>query len=192
MKDRSIVVRHFARIMFAKGVIASICGVVALAQPESLLLVAALVTTIVLALTGAYELGLSVRNRDDNRGWPLAAADGAACVGMALITVSITAIPLHYTVLLGALGLALGGTAALLLALAVWPMRRTRLAMLSWSIVQLGLSWAALIKEPELFTLLYAGAAYVIGFGVFQIVSSLWLLRVAVPQIGPTVQESWG
>lgn len=191
MKDRSLTVRRFAKMMLGRGCIAVMAGILALVRAEEFLLLAMLLTGIVLAGTGGYEVFLAVRHRDENRGWPLALGDGTACVGMALLTLTITAVPLHTTLVLGALWLAVCGTAALLLALAVWPMRRTRLAMLAWAIVQLALAWVALAREPGLITLLYVGAVYAIGFGVFQVVSSLWMMRVAAPRFEPTVQESW-
>jgi len=179
-------------MMFGRGCVATIAGVLAVLRPESFLLGAMLVTGFVLGISGLFEIALATRHRAENRGWPLALGDGAACVGMAMLTLTITVVPLHATLVLSALWLSICGTAALLIALAVWPMRRTRLAMLAWAIVQLALSWIALVGEPGLVTLLYVGAAYAIGFGTFQIVSSVWMLRVAAPRFEPTVQESWG
>ena len=191
MTDRSLVVRRFAKMMLGRGSLASVAGILALARAEAFLLVAMLLTGVVLAASGAYEIALAVRHRRENRGWPLALGDGAACVGMGLLTLTITVVPLRTTVVLCALWLAACGAAALLLALAVWPMRRTRLAMLTWAVVQLALSWVAFAREPGLVTLLYVGAGYAIGFGIFQVVASLWMLRVAAPRFEPTVQEGW-
>lgn len=192
MKNRSDVVRRFARMMLGRGAIALLAGLLALPRAEVFLLMAMLVTGIVLTLTGAYEVALALRHRAENRGWPLALGDGAACVGMALLTLTITLVPLRATLVLAALWLAVCGTAALLLSLALWPMRRTRLAMLAWALVQLALAWVALVGEPDLVTLLYVGAGYAIGFGTFQVVASVWMLRVAAPRFEPTIQESWG
>jgi uncharacterized membrane protein HdeD (DUF308 family) len=191
MTDRSLVVRRFAKLMLGRGGLASVAGILALARAEAFLLVAMLLTGVVLVASGAYEVALAVRRRRENRGWPLALGDGAACVGMGLLTLTTTVVPLRTTVVVSALWLAACGTAALLLAFAVWPMRRTRLAMLSWAVVQVALSCVAFDREPGLVTLLYVGAGYAIAFGIFQVVASIWMLRVAVPRFEPTVQESW-
>jgi hypothetical protein len=84
------------------------------------------------------------------------------------------------------------GVLAVLLALAIWPMRRTRLAMLGWSGAQLVLAAFALFdRNADLLTLLYVGAAYTIGFGLFQIIAAQWMRRVAMPQFEPTEQHRW-
>jgi hypothetical protein len=111
---------------------------------------------------------------------------------MAVISVTLTAVPFHVTMLLAAAWLFACGVLALLLALAIWPMRRSRLAMLAWSGVQLALAAFALFDEnADLVTLLYVGAAYTIGFGLFQIVAAQWMRRVAMPQFELTQQHRW-
>lgn len=191
MTDRSLVVRRFAMIMLGRGSLASVAGILALAHAEAFLLIAMLLTGVVLSASGAYEIALAVRHHRENRGWPLALGDGAACVGMGLLTLTISVVPLDTTLVLSALWLGACGTTALLLAFAVWPMRRTRLAMIAWAIVQLALSWVAFARETGLVALLYVGAGYAIAFGVFQVASSLWMLRVAAPRFEPTIQEGW-
>lgn len=192
MQDSSRPVRRFAAVLRGRGAIALACGVAALAWPDGLLLRAMLATAVLLAASGAYEMGFALRNRHRHRGWPLALADGAACFGMAVISVTVTAIPFHATMLLAAGWLLACGVLALLLALAIWPMRRSRLAMLAWSGAQLALAAVALVDaSADIVTLLYVGAAYTIGFGIFQIVAAQWMRRVALPQYEPTQQHRW-
>ncbi|HEX6599857.1 MAG TPA: DUF308 domain-containing protein [Gemmatimonadaceae bacterium] len=192
MQDSSRPVRRFATVLQGRGAIALACGAAALAWPDGMLLRAMLLTALVLAASGVYEMGFAYRNRHRNRGWPLALADGAACFGMAVISVTLTAIPFHATMFLAAGWLFACGVLALLLALAIWPMRRSRLAMLAWSGAQLALAAVALFDDDAgLVTLLYVGAAYTIGFGLFQIVAAQWMRRMAMPQFEPTRQQSW-
>lgn len=192
MLDASRSIGRFATVLQARGAIALACGVAALAWPDGLLLRAMLITAIVLAVSGLYEMGFAYHNRHLNRGWPLALSDGAACFGMALISATLTAISFHATMLLAAGWLFTCGVLAFLLAMAIWPMRRTRLAMLAWSGAQLALAAFALFdSSADLITLLYVGAAYTIGFGIFQIAAALWMRRVALPQFEPTQQHRW-
>lgn len=192
MQDASGPIGRFATVLQSRGVIALLCGAAALAWPDALLLRAMLLTGIVLAVTGLYEMIFAWRNRRRNRGWPLALGDGAACFGMAVISATLTAIPFHATMLLAALWLFVCGALAFALALAVWPMRRTRLAMLAWSGTQLALAGVALVDaNADLVTLLYVGAAYTIGFGIFQIAAARWMCRIALPQYEPTLPHRW-
>jgi hypothetical protein len=111
---------------------------------------------------------------------------------MAVISVTLTAIPFHATMLIAAAWLLACGVLALLLALAIWPMRRSRLAMLAWAGAQLALAAVAVFdKNADIVTLLYVGAAYTIGFGLFQVVAAQWMRRMAMPQFEPTRQHHW-
>jgi len=106
--------------------------------------------------------------------------------------VTLTAIPFHATMFVASLWLFVCGAFALALALAIWPMRRTRWEMLAWSDVQLVLAVVAMFDaNADLVTLLYVGAAYTIGFGIFQIAAARWMRRVALPQVEPTLQHRW-
>lgn len=192
MQDPSRPVRRFAAVLQGRGAIALVCGAAALAWPDVVLLRAMLVTALVLAASGAYEIGFAARNRRLNRGWPLALADGAACFGMAVISATLTVVSFHATMLLAAAWLLACGVLAALLALAFWPMTRTRLAMLAWAGTQVALAaFAVFDRNADLFTLLYVGAAYTVGFGVFQIAAAQWMRQVALPQFEPTQQHRW-
>jgi len=192
MEDLSRPVRRFAAVLWGRGVIALACGVAALAWPDAALLRAMLLTAIVLAASGVYELGFAWHNRHRHRGWPLALADGAACLGMAAISGTLTAVPFHLTMLLAAGWLLACGVLAALLALAIWPMRRSRLAMLAWAAAQLALAAVAMFDQSaDLIVLLYVGATYTVAFGVFQVVAAQWMRCVALPQYEPTQQRRW-
>lgn len=192
MQDPSLNIRRFARVLRWRGWIAFGCGAAALAWPDALLLRAMLLTGIVLAASGAYEMAFALRNRHENRGWPLVLTDGGACFGMAVLAATLTAIPFHATMLVASLWLFACGILALLLALAIWPMRRTRVAMLSWALVQIALAGVgAFDRKADLFTLLYVGAGYTLGFGIFQVAAARWMQRVALPQFEPTRQHEW-
>ena len=192
MRDLSRPVTRFASVLEARGGIAIGAGAVALAWPDEVLLPAMLLTGLVLAASAIYEVTFAVRHRAENRGWPLALADGLACLGLATLIASLTAIPFHATLVLAAVWFLVGGGLAFALALAVWPMRRTRAALLAWSATQLTLAaFAAIDREADLVLLLFVGAGYTIAFGIFQVVAAVWMRRVAAPQFAPTQQERW-
>ena len=192
MQDPSLSIARFARLLQWRGSIALGCGIAALLWPDGLLLRAMLLTGVVLAGSGSYEMIFALRNRHLNRGWPLALADGAACFGMAMLAATLTAIPFHATMFVASLWLFACSALAFLLALAIWPMRRTRAAMLTWAVAQLALAgFAAFDRTADLFTLLYVGAAYTIGFGVFQVAVAGWMRSVVVPQFQYTRQHDW-
>jgi uncharacterized membrane protein HdeD (DUF308 family) len=192
VQDPSRAIERFASVLKWRGAIALGCGIAALAFPDALLLRAMLLTGIVLAASGAYEMVFAFRNRHLNRGWPLVLADGAACFGMAVISATLTAIPFHATLSVASLWLLACGTLAFVLALALWPMRRTRIAMLAWAAAQVALAaFAAFDSAADLVTLLYVGAGYTIGFGIFQVAAAQWMRQVAVPQFEPTRQHRW-
>jgi uncharacterized membrane protein HdeD (DUF308 family) len=192
MRDPSEPIERFATVLQGRGAVALVSGVAALAWPDELMLRAMVFTSLVLAVSGVYEMAFAYLNRRLNRGWPLGLVDGAACFGMAVISATLTAIPFHATMLLASLWLFACGGLALALALAVWPMRRTRWAMLAWSGVQLALATVAMFDaNADLDTLLHVGAAYTIGFGLFQIVAARWMRSVALPQFEPTLPHRW-
>ncbi len=77
------------------------------------------------------------------------------------------------------------------LALALWPMARTRVALLTWGAIDLLLSLMAASSRTDIFTLLYAGAAYAVAFGAFQLSAGLWIWRTAAPEVAPTGPSRW-
>jgi len=78
------------------------------------------------------------------------------------------------------------------LALAVWPMPRTRNALLGWTLLNVVLAVAAVtMPSATIFTLLYVGAGYALAFGALQVASGMWIRRVALPRVGATVQSAW-
>jgi uncharacterized membrane protein HdeD (DUF308 family) len=186
------VLRKFSVTLAIKGALMLAAGTLALIFPAETLLGAMLSTAVLLAATGAYEMLLALRTRVVMPAWFLSLADGAASVGLAVLSVSITAISFRTTMLLVALWLLLYSALAIGLALALWPMRRTRLALLGWAVLDFGLgALAAFDGRATIFTLLYVGAAYAIAFGVFQLAAAWWLRRFALPRFAPTLQSTW-
>ena len=185
-------VTRFALTMLVRGCLMVLFGMTALIWPDETLLSAMQTTGLLLAITGVYQIALAVRARHKNRGWPIALADGTACVGLAMLTVTITVIPFRVTMTLAAIWLALYAVLTGAMAFAVWPMRKTRLMLLAWTAVDLLLAGIALsYSRATIFTLLYVGAGYAIAFGAFQLAAGLWLRRVAVPRFAPTIQTRW-
>ena len=183
---------RFASTLTVKGCLMAALGGAALLRQDDMLLNAMMVTALLLAISGLYEMMLAVHSRSAVRGWFIALADGAASIGLALLTVTLTAIPFRQTMLLTSVWLLAYAVMTGALALALWPMPRTRLALLAWCAVDVLLAGMAISSARwTLYTLLYVGAGYAIAFGVFQLLAGVWLRRTAAPQFAPTMQASW-
>ncbi len=185
-------VTRFGSTVRVKGALMLACGVVALVWQDETLVAAMLITGLLLAASGLYEMGIAVASRGETRGWPLALADGLACVGLAALTASITLLPFRTTMVLTSLWLALYAALVGALAFALWPMPRTRAALLAWATLDLLLAGMALFfRDATIFTLLYVGAGYAIAFGLFQLAAGIWMRRVVLPYVTPTRQAGW-
>lgn len=185
-------VSRFASTVVVKGTLMLSCGVVALVWQDETLVAAMMITGLLLAASGLCEMGIAVASRRETRGWPLALADGLACVGLAALTATITLLPFRATMVLAGLWLALYGGLVGALAFAFWPMARTRAALLAWATLDLLLAAMAIFfRDATIFTLLYVGAGYAIAFGLFQLAAGIWMRRVVLPYVSPTRQAGW-
>lgn len=185
-------VSRFSSLLFARGGLLLAGGSVALLWPEGALLHAMWGAALLVAITGVYEMGLALQSRRQVRAWPVAMAHGAASIGFAVITVTVAQLPLRVTMVLAALWLTGYAMLATVLAFGMWPMRRTRdtlLAVAGSNSVLAGL--AVINTRATLLTLLYAGAAYAIALGVFQLAAGAWTRFMAMPYFAPTVQSGW-
>jgi hypothetical protein len=78
------------------------------------------------------------------------------------------------------------------LSLALWPMRRTRHALLGVTVVLIPVGLLALsLRDMPLFVPLYLGAGFAAFLGVLHLAGGLWLRRLAMPRFAPTVQSTW-
>lgn len=178
--------------LLTRGAVMVVLGTAALSWPDVALVGAMLSTAALLALFGAYEVFIAIRTRRTTRGWMVPMADGAACVGFAVLTLVFPRIPLDATLWLVAIWLVLYAALTATLALALWPMPRTRRTLIGWTTLNLVLAVLAVAyPQTTIFTLLYAGAWYAIAFGALQIVSARWIRQIAVPYVAPTVQTGW-
>lgn len=192
MRRYALQISRLATAMFLKGAVMLALGGAALIWSEDFLINAMVLTSLLLAMTGLYEVVLALRARTELRGWEVPLADGAASLGLAALTVALTAVSLHSMLLLTALWLVLYASFAGGLALALWPMSRTRTALLVWAAIDFSLAALAVFDtQVTIFTLLYVGAVYAIAFGAFQVGVGVWLRRIAAPRFAPTIQASW-
>ena len=182
---------RFALVLAIKGAFMAALGLVALLWSTTTLVNAMMFASLLLAVAGLYEIVLGVQYRRHSRGWLVPVGDGLASLGLAALSVTLTAIPLSGTMVLSAIWLGGYGVALAALALAVWPMTRTRRVLLAVAAVDLLLAGMTASDAYTIFTVLYAGAAYAILFGAFQVTAGWWIRTIAVPEVAPTRQSGW-
>ncbi len=177
---------NFAMSLLARGILLVILGSIAISWPDAALVGAMFTAAALLAVFGLVEMVIALRARRSTPGWMVPMANGAACVGFAMLTVVLPGVPLALTLALVAAWLLLYAGLTLALALALWPMRRTRLTLLAWTTLNVALAIVALtFREATIFTLLYVGAGYALAFGALLVASGIWVRRIAVPFVTP-------
>lgn len=183
---------RFATSLIVRGTLLAFLGVAAIGWPDEALVIAMVVAAGVLGVIGAYEMLLAVRTRSVTPGWMIPMASGAACVSFAILTLAFPGLAIDVTLLLVAVWLMMYAAITGALALAVWPMPRTRNALLGWTLLNVVLAIAAVsMPSATIFTLLYVGAGYALAFGALQVASGMWIRRVALPRVAATLQSSW-
>jgi hypothetical protein len=71
-------------------------------------------------------------------------------------------------------------------------MPRTRRTLIAWTLANFVLAVvAAAYPGATIFTLFYVGAAYAVAFGALHVASGVWIRRIAVPYLEPTIQSQW-
>lgn len=191
MRNGSRDAARFSAALYLKGALMLVGGAVALRWPDETLVMAMMFAGSLLALVAIYEILLSIHARRETRGWLLALADGSLALGLAVLTITLTAIPLRLTLLLSAGWLAATAVVAGVLALALWPMPRTRVALSPWAAVNVALAVMAVAYSADIFMLLYAGAAYAIVYGLFHLATASWMRRFGAPELTPPLQAAW-
>jgi hypothetical protein len=182
---------RFAMALTVKGAFMITLGGTALLWSDVALVNAMMLASLLLASLGLYEIFLGLQARRLSRGWPIPLADGVASLGLAILSVTLTAVPLSATMFLSSIWLGTNGVLLGALALALWPIRSARTALVAWAAVDLLLAGMALTMQATIFTVLYAGAGYAIAFGVFQLVAGTWVWLTAAPEVAPTQQSRW-
>ena len=183
---------RFSTSLLTRGVLLVFLGIAAIGWPESALVVAMLTSAALLLVMGAFEMFLALRARDATRGWMVPLANGAACIVFGLLTLVFPSISLRFTLLLVAVWLLLYAAMTGALALALWPMPRTRRVLLAWTALNVLLALLAIgVPSATVITLLYVGAGYAVAFGALHIAYGIWVRRIAVPYVAPTMQSSW-
>ena len=186
--------RHTVRLSSAllfRGSLMLAIGAIALTWPTIALLGAMFASVAVLASTGAYEVFIALRARPMTRGWMIPMAEGAACVGLAGLTLFLLAFPLEVVQWLVAAWLALYAALTGALALALWPTPRTRQLLIAWTALNLLLALLLVTLPMTIVTVLYAGAAYAVAFGSLQVAAALWIRQVVLPRVADTSQTRW-
>jgi uncharacterized membrane protein HdeD (DUF308 family) len=184
--------RRFSATLVARGALMVFLGVAAIGWPDGVLIFAMLTAAVLLAVLGAYEMYLALVTRNSTPGWMIPMANGAACIAFAILTLVFPGLTLNATLMLVAVWLLMYAGLTGGLALALWPMARTRNTLLAWTALDAGLAIAALtVPDATIFTVLYVGAGYAVAFGALQVASGVWIRRVAVPWVEPTTQATW-
>ncbi len=183
---------RFSASLLTRGILMVFLGITAISWPDQVLAGAMLTAAVLLAVFGLFEMAIALRARKATRGWMVPMSNGAACVGFALLTLVFPGLSLGLTLALVALWLMLYAALTGALALALWPMRRTRLALLGWTLLNVSLAVAAIAApQTTIFTLLYVGAGYAVAFGALQVISGLWIRRIAVPYVEAPHATEW-
>jgi len=182
----------FATSLIARGTLLVFLAIAAIGWPDDALVIAMVVAAVTFSTLGLYEIYIAIRTRSATPGWMVPMASGAACVSFGILTLVFPGMALDVTLLLVAVWLILYAALTGALALAVWPMPRTRNALLGWTLLNVMLAVAAVtMPSATIFTLLYVGAGYALAFGALQVASGLWIRRIALPRVGATVQSTW-
>jgi uncharacterized membrane protein HdeD (DUF308 family) len=192
MKSLSRETARLSTSLLARGSLMLLLGAAAIGWPETALIAAMLATAALLASFGGYEIFIALRTRKVTPGWMIPMANGVACIAFAILTLVFPGLSLNVTLLLVSIWLASYATLTAILALVLWPMTRTRYTLIGWTGTNLLIALLAVtVPNANAFTLLYAGAAYAVAFGVMQVASGVWIRRIAVPHVMPTVQAGW-
>lgn len=182
----------FSKSQLARGAVLALLGIAAINWPEVALPASMAAAGAFVALSGLFDIYVGGATRAEFRGWPVLAGHGAACVVFGVLTISLPHLPLGTAMALVALWLVLYGMMTAALALALWPMPRTRWALLGVTVVAVpaGLVATTLGDMPE-FVPLYLGACFAAFLGVMHLAAGMWLRRVALPRFAPTTQSRW-
>jgi uncharacterized membrane protein HdeD (DUF308 family) len=175
--------------LVTRGMLMMMLGIAAFSWPDVALAAAMVIAAALLASFGVYEMIIALRTRGTTPGWMIPMADGAACIGFAVLTMILPGLSLEATLLLVAVWLVLYAGLTGTLALALWPMPRTRIILVAWTVMNLTLALLALTySKATIFTVLYVGAGYAVAFGALQVVSGIWIRRIALPYVEPPMQ----
>jgi uncharacterized membrane protein HdeD (DUF308 family) len=178
--------------LITRGILMMMLGIAAFSWPDVALAAAMVIAAAVLASFGVYEMIIALRTRRTTPGWMIPMADGAACIGFAVLTMILPGLSLEATLLLVAVWLVLYAGLTGTLALALWPMPRTRIILVAWTVMNLTLALLAVTySKATIFTVLYVGAGYAVAFGALQVVSGIWIHRVALPYVEPPMQSGF-
>ena len=182
----------FSRSQLVRGFVLAQLGIAAINWPEVALPTSMAVAGVLVALSGAYDVYVGAASRDTFRAWPVFVGHGAACAAFGLLTVALPRISQGVAMFLVAIWLIAYGLMTTALAMALWPMPRTRWTLLGVTMVfvPLGLLATTLGDMPE-FVPLYLGAFFAVFLGVLHLTGGLWLRRMALPYFAPTAQAGW-
>ena len=182
----------FSRSQLVRGFVLAQLGIAAVNWPEVALPTSMAAAGALVLLSGAFDTYVGAAARDTFRAWPVFAGHGAASVAFGLLTVALPRMSQDLAMVLVAIWLIMYGVMTAVLAMALWPMPRTRWTLLGVTIafVPLGLFATTLAGMPE-FVPLYLGAFFAVFLGALHLIGGLWLRRVALPYFEPTAQSRW-
>ncbi len=185
-------VDRFSRSLLVRGGALVVPGLAAILWPEATLPTAMMTAGALVILSGLYDVRVAAGARRAFRGWPLLAGHGAASVAFGLLTIGLARAPQHLAMTLVAAWMLAYGAMTGALALALWPMRRTRWTLLAATaiVIPAGLLATTLGDVPR-FVPMYLGAFVAVFLGTLHLAGGLWLRRVAMPRLAPTLQSAW-
>ena len=182
----------FSRSQLARGAGLLLLAFAAIEWPELALSAAMLSAGVLVALTAALDIGIGVACRHHLRAWPVLVGHGVACLAFGLLTGGLLRLPQDAAMRLVAAWMICYGLMTAALAMALWPMARTRWTLLgvTLTVVPLGAVATALGGLPA-FVPLYLGAFFAALLGVLHLAAGFWLRRIGMPYVAPTTQAGW-
>lgn len=176
--------------LIVRGAAMAALGTAALVWPEEVLILAMLSVGVVATLLGIYEISLAFGIRDRTRRWSLVLIHGIASVAFGLLTVGSPGVSLRVALAIIAVWLVLYASVAWASATLVWPLPMVRWTLLILGVVDVVLAvLVVLAPAATIFALLFLGAAYAAGFGLWQVAAGVWL-RHTLHAYDATFQDS--
>jgi Uncharacterized conserved protein len=183
---------RLSRSQLSRGIGLALLGSVAINWPERALPVAMTAAGVGLVLSGGYDLGIAFAARHVLRVWVVLGIHGLASLTFGLLTIGLPYVEQRAALPMVAAWMALYGLMMTTLAFALWPMRRTRWALLGSTLLVISTGVVATrMHDLPTFVPLYLGAFFAVLLGAMHVSAGLWLRRIGMPAFAPTLQSTW-
>jgi len=153
-------------------------GLAAVVWPEQILILAMLAVGIVATVFGLYEISIAFAIRRHAPRWWLVLGHGVASLAFGGLSVGAPGVSLRVALIVIATWFVVYAGISYGAAVALWPIRGVRLALITWALFDVALAILAVAyPAATIFALLFFGAVYAAVFGAWQFAAGLWLRR---------------